>query len=89
LVGCQIVSHTSLGTELLAAVGDATAESADAWIETTGTRNVVRCALISLDVQSGSQARNISLSILAWLAVGVFWFIVTRNYHPTRELAGS
>ena len=83
----KIVSHTSLRTELLAAVGVAKAESADARIETACTGNVVRRALISSEVQSGSQPRHIGWSILAWLAVGVFWFIATRNYHPTRELA--
>jgi hypothetical protein len=27
------------------------------------------------------------LSLVAWVVVGVFWFVVTRGYHPAVELA--
>ncbi|MBX7104613.1 MAG: hypothetical protein K1X57_11065 [Gemmataceae bacterium] len=34
-----------------------------------------------------SRSRAIWLSLLAWLAVGGFWLVVTRGYHPTLLLA--
>ena len=34
-----------------------------------------------------SSARNILLSLLAWIAVGLFWLVTTRDFHPTWPLA--
>jgi hypothetical protein len=34
-----------------------------------------------------TRSKAVGLSLVAWLLVGAFWFIVTRNYHPTRTLA--
>jgi hypothetical protein len=34
-----------------------------------------------------TRSRAVGWSLVAWLLVGVFWYIVTRNYHPTRMLA--
>ena len=31
--------------------------------------------------------RPLALALLAWLGVGLFWFAVTRKYHPTLDLA--
>lgn len=27
------------------------------------------------------------VSLLAWVGVGIFWFTITRDFHPTRTLA--
>lgn len=34
-----------------------------------------------------NRARLIALAHLAWIAVGIFWYFITRNSHPTTELA--
>lgn len=34
-----------------------------------------------------NRSRTIGLSMLGWLTVGLFWLVVTRNYHPTWTLA--
>ena len=34
-----------------------------------------------------TRSQNISWSLIAWLAIGVFWLIVTRRFHPTLALA--
>ncbi|HQR08094.1 MAG TPA: hypothetical protein PLN21_14795 [Gemmatales bacterium] len=31
--------------------------------------------------------RGIAFSLVAWVAVGVFWFALTRGYHPSLALA--
>ncbi len=31
--------------------------------------------------------RRIAWWQLAWVAVGLFWFVITRDFHPTTELA--
>jgi hypothetical protein len=31
--------------------------------------------------------RGVFWSLPAWAAVGVFWFVTTRDFHPTTELA--
>jgi hypothetical protein len=33
------------------------------------------------------QSRAIAWSVLAWIAVGLFWLFATHSYHPTRTLA--
>lgn len=32
-------------------------------------------------------ARRLTLSLLAWLAVGAFWLLATRGFHPSWDLA--
>ncbi len=32
-------------------------------------------------------SRKLSWSLAAWLAIGLFWFVVTRKAHPTLALA--
>jgi hypothetical protein len=32
-------------------------------------------------------ARAVGWSLVGWLAVGIFWLVVTRGFHPTWELA--
>ncbi len=34
-----------------------------------------------------SRGPAIGWSAVAWLLLGVFWFVITRNFHPTRALA--
>ena len=34
-----------------------------------------------------SRAHTFGLSLLAWLFVGIFWYVATRNYHPSTHLA--
>ena len=34
-----------------------------------------------------NSAQRIGWSLLAWLAVGAFWLLTTRNFHPTWALA--
>ena len=34
-----------------------------------------------------TRSKAICWSLVAWLAVGVFWLVTTRNYHPTWTLA--
>ena len=32
-------------------------------------------------------ARHLAMSLLAWLAVGAFWLLATRGFHPSWDLA--
>ena len=34
-----------------------------------------------------SRARLFGWSLLAWVGVGLFWFVTTRGFHPSRTLA--
>jgi hypothetical protein len=34
-----------------------------------------------------SRARVFGWSLLAWVGVGLFWFVTTRGFHPSRTLA--
>ena len=35
-----------------------------------------------------TRTQGIGFSSIAWIAVGTFWLVTTRNYHPTWQLAG-
>jgi hypothetical protein len=34
-----------------------------------------------------AKSRSLIWSIVAWLLVGLFWLVVTRDFHPTCTLA--
>lgn len=52
----------------------------------------VQC-IRTLGVDKGKQAEGVNLiqdivwSLLAWPAVGMFWLVTTRSFHPTWNLA--
>ena len=83
MVRRQIVSHTSIGAELLATACAAKAEGADAWIETTCTRYFVGCTLSAMGIRGGSRACT---SFLRWRKSSLREFVAASD--GERQFAG-